>query len=68
MSLLGAVDEVDAQLDKIQRRIGAYSKKDPDLKIVADIVGPLQRKISAAQAACEDLDDYARQALRARGR
>jgi hypothetical protein len=68
MSLVGAVDEVDHQLDKIQKRIEKYSEKDPDLSVVADILGPLQRKVSQAQAACEDLDYFAREVVRVRGR
>lgn len=68
MIQLGArVDEIDVQIDRIQRLIDAGSRQDPELGAglgAREDLSSVQRKIDQAAAACESLDGHIRDLTR----
>ena len=70
MSILGRLEEVDNQIDKINGMITKWSGDDPELGAgaAAGIVTPVQREIDKAAAAVDELDAHLRLLARMMGR
>jgi hypothetical protein len=72
MSAVGArVDEVDVQVEKIQRLIDRAGATDPELAagLATDqSLLAIERTINQASAACEDLEHHLRDVIRNRKR
>lgn len=72
MSAVGArVDEVDVQIEKLQRLIDRAATNDPELEAglaTEESLAAIERKINQACAACEDLEHHLRDVIRNRKR
>lgn len=72
MSAVGArVDEVDVQIEKLQRLIDRAATKDPELAAglaTEESLSAIERQINQACAACEDLEHHLRDVIRNRKR
>jgi hypothetical protein len=70
-ALLGRVDDIDVQIDKIQKLIEAGSRIDPELAAglgCAESLTNVQKKIDRAAAGAESLERHLKDLKRARGR